>query len=247
MKIYTHLQIGDFHPTFCEDFLFQTRINHEYYLAAVMDGCSTAKDSHFASSVFAKILSKVIRLLPYQNYLKQSINLENIDIKNLIKYLLQQFFKELEELKNNLLLDTEELLSTLILLLYHQKNQEIYIVVLGDGVVVIDSEVFDIDQNNRPIYPAFFLGKPQNLSSLNATTFYRKNIQDVSIASDGVTSFLQTKNLKYQPKIDPINYLLMENSFLKQENMLHKKCLILEKEFGLKASDDLALIRLKCF
>lgn len=245
MKIYTYLQMGDFHPIFCEDFLFQTNINEQFYLAAVMDGCSTAKDSHFASTLFAKILAKIIRLLPYQPILNQPLDIENIGIKELMEYLLQQFFKELEQLKNALLLDTEELLSTLILLLHRPDKAETYIVVLGDGVVVIDGEVFDIDQNNRPAYPAFFLGQSQDVSVLNATTFYRKNVQDVSIATDGVTSFLPIKDTSRTPLTKPSTYLLVDNSFSNQDNMLHKKCLILEEEFGLKASDDLAIIRLK--
>lgn len=245
MKIYTHLQIGHFHPTFCEDFLFHTDINQDFYLAAVMDGCSTAKDSHFASVLFAKLLAKIVRFLPYQDLLNQSIDLENIEIKKLMEYLLKQFFKELETTKNALLLDTEELLSTLILLLYKKDERETYIVVLGDGIVVIDGEIFELDQDNRPAYPAFFLGQSQDLLTLKATTFYRKNVQDVSIATDGLSSFLHTRALKYSFEIDPISYLLVENDFLNQENMLHKKCLLLENTFDLSASDDLGIIRLR--
>lgn len=249
MKIYTHLQLGDFHPTFCEDFLFHTAINEQYYLAAVMDGCSTAKDSHFASVLFAKLLSKIVRLLPYQPILKSRIDLKNTSVKQLVTYILQEFFKALATIKNTLLLDTEELLSTLILLVYHQQEREVFVVVLGDGVVVIDGEVMEIEQNNRPAYPAFYLGQLDleqlDFELLKARIFHQQAVRDVSIATDGVTSFVPVVASSKQPLIDPVIYLLVDDSFLESELMLHKKCLILERDFGLKASDDLGVFRIR--
>lgn len=248
MKIYTHLQLGDFHPTFCEDFLFHTDIDEQYHLAAVMDGCSTAKDSHFASVLFAKLLSKIVRLLPYQPILKSKIDLKNTSVKKLATYILQEFFKALATTKNTLLLDTEELLSTLILLVYHQQEREVFMVALGDGVVVINGEVMEIEQNNRPAYPAFYLGQMDleqlDFDLLKARVFHQKGVRDVSIATDGVTSFVPVVALPKPPTIDPLTYLLIDDSFLESELMLHKKCLILERDLGLKASDDLGIVRI---
>jgi hypothetical protein len=59
MKIYPLLRKGEMHPVFCEDFLVNLDIDHYFYMGAVLDGCSPATDSHFASTLLGKILKKI--------------------------------------------------------------------------------------------------------------------------------------------------------------------------------------------
>lgn len=48
MNLYSTLQIGDYHINHCEDDLLIKKISSDKIICAVMDGCSTAMDSHFA-------------------------------------------------------------------------------------------------------------------------------------------------------------------------------------------------------
>jgi transposase-like protein len=59
MNIHTALQIGDYHLNHCEDFLVTKKIGSDKILCAVMDGCSTAMESQFASTLIGKILRKI--------------------------------------------------------------------------------------------------------------------------------------------------------------------------------------------
>ena len=44
---------------------------------------------------------------------------------------------------------------------------------------------------------------------------------------------------------DPMHFLLIDESFIKNHNMLNRKCNILEKKYGFKPGDDVAIIRMR--
>jgi hypothetical protein len=71
------------------------------------------------------------------------------------------------------------------------------------------------------------------------------NIQDLSIASDGIFTFKQFDNKHYAPISEEqiIEKLLFDVSDINNPNMLKNKILALEKENGLKPNDDLTIIR----
>ena len=150
MQVYTVIRKGEFHPVFCEDFLITEEIGSKFFLAAVMDGCSSGKDSHFASALFGKILHKIAKTLHFQE-----TKLEEQSVEYLMKKILRSFMDELKLARNYLMMDMLETLATLIILLYD--NQKAYIVVLGDGFVALDGQIHEIDQDNRPDYPAYHL------------------------------------------------------------------------------------------
>ncbi|MEL6697808.1 MAG: hypothetical protein AAFP89_16320 [Bacteroidota bacterium] len=54
MQIHQTVRLGHFHPVYCEDALWTDEIQDEIYLAAVMDGCTMGKESHFAASLVVK-------------------------------------------------------------------------------------------------------------------------------------------------------------------------------------------------
>lgn len=116
MNIYSALQMGDYHTHHCEDDLIIKKIGSDKILCAVMDGCSTAMNSHFASTLTGKILRKTAIEKGYQELY------ENACTKNLeeqLKEIVQNLFNEMALVKNRLMLDEKELLSTVIILLYN--------------------------------------------------------------------------------------------------------------------------------
>jgi len=122
MQIYTTLQRGYQHKHFCEDFLLQTSIGEEWEIAVVADGCSGGKDSHFASTLTCKLMRKVTA--------KEMFTQRSFSAKSLGLELLLQFMIELKQTQKELQLDRNELLSTLLLLVYNKKQA--WVSVLGD-------------------------------------------------------------------------------------------------------------------
>ncbi len=66
MKIYSALQIGEYHTNHCEDYLFFGEMGSDKVVCTVMDGCTTAIDSYFVATLVGKLLCKIIREIAYQ-------------------------------------------------------------------------------------------------------------------------------------------------------------------------------------
>ena len=238
MQVYTVIRKGEFHPVFCEDFLITEEIGSKFFLAAVMDGCSSGKDSHFASALFGKILHKIAKTLHFQE-----TKLEEQSVEYLMKKILRSFMDELKLARNYLMMDMLEALATLIILLYD--NQKAYIVVLGDGFVALDGQIHEIDQDNRPDYPAYHLKEDFEIwYESQSNIFEIENPKEISISTDGIDTF-QTNNPNLPEGFDPMHFLLIDESFIKNHNMLNRKCNILEKKYGFKPGDDVAIIRMR--
>lgn len=71
MKIYTALQMGEYHLNHCEDYLFVGGIGNDKLLCAVMEGCTVATDSYFASTLVGKLLRKIAKEKDTKNYMKK--------------------------------------------------------------------------------------------------------------------------------------------------------------------------------
>ena len=96
MNLYSTLQIGDYHINHCEDDFLIKKINSEKIVCAVMDGCSTALHSHFASTLFGKLLRKVIIEAGYKAmYEKDS----QFSLEEELKEIIKGLFKDLYLLK----------------------------------------------------------------------------------------------------------------------------------------------------
>lgn len=65
MEIRTVLKKGTDHLVNCEDDLFFSNYYDKYYVGAIFDGCSSGIKSHFASSLFGKILQTVLKTKTY--------------------------------------------------------------------------------------------------------------------------------------------------------------------------------------
>jgi len=240
MQIYSLLKIGSFHTNFCEDFLFNFSFNDQYHISAVLDGCSMGKDSHFASTFFAKILHKNALALSYQD-LRNPLNLNE---KELAQLLLKNCWNDLQYFKNILLLETHELLTTLTLLVLDKHRKSAFIMAIGDGVVVIEDKITLIDQNNKPDYLAYHLN--ENFDSWFAqqeNIFLAQNIKNIAIATDGIETFMNDEK-SFDLAIDPISYLLIDDSFVENPDMLHRKSVWIKEHLKAEPTDDLGVIRI---
>lgn len=241
MNVYSTLQIGDYHINHCEDDLLIKKIGSEKIVCAVMDGCSTAMDSHFASTLTGKILRKIIIEMGYKAlYEKDKQNLDE-ELKEIVKGL----FEELKFVKNHLMLDEKELLATLILLIYDITADEGLVLAVGDGVVCINGNITEFDRNNKPDYLAYHLHENfEDWYSAQSQKIFFDGMNDVSIATDGISSFLKIKKTDSDEKINFTEYLMIDHQNSDTEEMLNRKLKQLEHQYGVKPTDDLAIIRM---
>ncbi|MDQ1163132.1 hypothetical protein QE422_003500 [Chryseobacterium sp. SORGH_AS 447] len=241
MNIYSALQIGDYHLNHCEDFLITKSIGSHKILCAVMDGCSTAMESQFASALTGKILRKICTGKSYEEmYCKNGQNPLEEELKDILKHL----FNEMAAVKNALLLDEKELLTTLILLLYDQKENQGMVLCIGDGLVCINGKITEFENGNKPDYFAYHLKEDfedwyQNQTQIITFT----DLQDVSIATDGIDTFSRVIRTSTEENIHPVDYLCINNEYHDSGEMLFRKLKKLEHHYGMKPTDDLAVIR----
>ena len=235
------LCIGQHHSNHCEDYLLSAPLGTTRQLYAVLDGCTMGNESYFAATLCGKILKKIALERSYLE-LKQPAQPE---LQLEVKAVVQRLFQELKLIKNQLLLDKYDLLSTLILLIWDEQQNQGYILVIGDGLVYHDGQLHHFDQGNQPDYLGYHLEEdfeawfaPQNQQ------LHILNFQNLSIFSDGILSFAPFDNGVYPAAPDPIYFLLENRQHEEKVKMLDKKLSILEKEYGVKPTDDLAIIRL---
>jgi len=243
MKIYSVVKKGELHPVYCEDFLVSTYVGECYYLGAVLDGCSSGEDSHFASALMGKLLKKIGKDISQQERLlfeNPPLSAEDIAIK-----MLKKMFWELRDARKHLGLTNVEILSTLILMVYDENQKQAFIIAIGDGMVAIDGKVTEIDQDNMPDYMAYHLNHSFDQWFQKQEHIYRvNNPQEISIATDGVDTFRSHKT-DNPADFNPVDFLLLDNSLDTTQNMLTRKTNILHKKYGYLPADDISIIRVK--
>ncbi len=244
MKIYTTLQIGDFHTNYCEDFLIQERLASNEILIAVLDGCTMGTESVFASILYGKILRKIAKNKFYEEFISKQN--QEIDLKLKLKNILQELINDTKEIKNKLGLETNELLSTLILGIIDTKNYKAEFITIGDGLICVDGKITEYEQNNTPDYLGYHLNE-------NFEDFYKTQTQklsvssfkDLSISTDGIFTFKNLENQNHQKSESEIlDYLLINNQECEFDNFLDRKIRNLKK-INHVVTDDLAIIRLR--
>jgi hypothetical protein len=244
MNIYTLNKTGRFHDIHTEDHVFLYSLEHGWLAGAVMDGCSSGKETYFASTLLGKLLCKACKMLLHLNRIDEKFRLDEADDAFIGKFLLEQVFDDLK--KAHQLLDTDlfEMLSTLLLLIYHEKNKSAWINISGDGLIVHNQDMIEIDQNNIPDYMAYHLDiKFEQWIQQFSKTYVFENQHDLSISTDGIFKFFSISE-RQQKSIDPVHYLLIDDSHKGSEEMLKHKFKILEEQYGLIPYDDLGMIRI---
>jgi len=207
-----------------------------------MDGCTMGTDSYFVSTLTGKLLRKITKEKGYKELYKLE---NNTDIEDSLKSIIKELFKELNIAKNQLVLDQKELLTTLIILLIDKRKNEGIVLVVGDGLVSINGIATEFDQDNKPDYLSFHLNEDfETWYSLQKQKIEFNDIRDISIATDGIFMFTSVKKVNTTETIDPIDFLLNNNTNEDNEEMLSLKLKRLEHYYGLKPTDDFAMIRL---
>lgn len=242
MHIYTTLQIGDFHLDHCEDYFFTGSIGEHKLVCAVMDGCTMGRDSYFASTLVGKLLRKIVTHKGYREL--YTTDERRLTVEDNLKEILRELFKELNIVKNQLVLGPHELLTTLILLLADKKEQAGVVVVVGDGVVCINGELTEFDQDNKPDYLGFHLDEPFDAwYDAQQQKIHFNTVEDIGIATDGILQFTRVSNAGEDEEADPVHLLMMDKSGTEKEDMLDLKLKKLEHSYGLRPGDDLAIVR----
>ena len=242
MPIFEVLQMGQFHSNYCEDFLISCEVGANRHLIAVMDGCSMGVESHFAATLTGKLLRKIAK----EWYYKEFVSKTQMDLPQLLQEISKSLFEQLKALKTQLALDREELLSTLMLGILDVDTHAAEILVVGDGLVCCDGALTEFEQDNKPDYLGYHLEKGfEDWYPAQHQRLSFNNIEDLSIATDGIFTFKKYDNKIWPEKHDAdlIHFLLNDGNGSEQENMLKKKMIFIEEEWGLKPTDDLAIIR----
>lgn len=226
MEVRTLIKRGTDHHVYCEDDLFHFNIGSTY-IGAVFDGCSTGTKSHFASALYGKILKK------WKEDLEE---LSDTTLEAIAKDFRDFLFRELRDAKVQLMLDTLEILSTMVFAVV--RGGQAYILVSGDGCIMTEDQHVKIEsEGNAPDYLAYHLIRKSE--ALLAVKEYELFFKDsLSICSDGIYSFTKDREDMSQEVTDS---LLKDKSFLKSDAMLARKYNLLTKE-GITNYDDLSII-----
>ena len=142
------------------------------------------------------------------------------------------------------MIDSKELLTTLIILLFDKNKENGIVLAIGDGFVNINGEITEFEQDNKPDYLGFHLSEDFDTFYNNQKQKIEFNkIEDLSISTDGIFTFEKLAPKKSQEEINVIEYLTKEFTNYEKDEMLNLKLKTLENEFGLKPTDDFSMIR----
>jgi hypothetical protein len=207
-----------------------------------MDGCSMGIESHFASTLIAKILRKAADGISYKVFIEKTVKSES----EYLKEVMNELFRNLQSVKNQLRLEKTEVLSTLILAIINYKNKTAQILTIGDGLICKNGTYIEYEQDDKPDYLGYHLNEDFETwyqSQTQRLSF--NNLTDLSISTDGIFTFKKFDNKTYEniTNQELRNLLLKDEKWKDQEQMLHKKLINIEQRFGLKPSDDLSILR----
>lgn len=241
MSIYEIIQIGEHHTNYCEDYVMTASLGENKLLCAVMDGCTMATESYFASTLIGKLLRKIAKEIAYKSFVHKNETSE----KELLKEVVKQLFFEMKKIKNELFLETEELLSTLLIGVIDIKNQKGELLAIGDGVFCIDGRIVEYEQDNKPDYFGYHLDKNfEEWYSEQKQCVSIEQFEDLSICTDGLFTFSKFDNQDYSTLENASDFLLKDKTGFENQNMLKKKVFEIAKKYGLKPTDDLGIIRI---
>ena len=243
MKLFELTHIGEFHTNHNEDFLVAEDIGHEKKLIAVMDGCSSGTDSHFASTLMGKLLRKLAKQEAYREYAQKS----SIDLTKLLENVTLQLFDELGDLNRQLDLKSDEILSTLIIAIVDMESKRTEIVVVGDGFIHVNGTNIEYENDNKPDYIGYHLNMDKHLWYQTRTK--KESIsktENLTISTDGIHTFKNFDGKSYRniSQEEIMEGFFEDMSNLDNPNKLKKVLIKIKEENGLMPSDDLTMIRM---
>ena len=243
MKIYKTLNIGEFHTNHCEDFLIEEQIATNEKLIAVLDGCTMGTESVFASILFGKILRNIAKKKFYEEFVSD----QSLQLKDQLKDVVKLLINETKKLKNQLGLETNELLSTLIIGIIDTKEIKAEFLTVGDGLICADGKLIEYEQDDKPDYLGYHLSDDFEAWFDNQEQIVSiSDFKDVSICTDGIFTFKNLENKsKQKSESEIIQHLLIDNEGAEFDNFLDRKVRELRDKWSHLVTDDLAIIRIK--
>lgn len=239
MHIHTLLRIGAFHTNHCEDYTFTAQTGKNRLLIAVMDGCTMGHESHFAANLCGKLLRKIAVQLEYENLKKQPA-----DLKQELRYIMQRLMLELAAARNQLSLGREEMLHTLIIATVDTETRNAELLVIGDGLVTINEDVFVFDQDDKPDYLGYHIGCDFESWYTSQKQFISaRQFNRINIATDGIFTFRNFTANTAAPQEEIYRELLFDDNNLSQANKLETTYNHLQQK-GWMNGDDVAVVRI---
>lgn len=230
------------HKVFCQDFVHVDKIDN-IIAAGVFDGCSRIEDSQFASNLFGKIFRQNLEFIKVYN----SAIISNINLLACMQ--INLFFRSVNNIKRELSLTSNDLMSTAIFLFYNESEKKGVIYSFGDGYIKFGDNIVEIDQDNHPHYPISYIDNLRGTlddcigflhSFKNKWEF--SDTEDVVISTDGILSFEHRLNYEI-PSSEAIDFLVKDEELSHLSKMLGRKYNILQSN-GWYHKDDLGIVRL---
>lgn len=224
------------HPNHCEDSYWVSETD-SHVVGAVLDGCSTGIDSHFASTLLKYSLEKAYK---HPANLIQLLGSTNYD--DYTDQMIGDVVFDLRSVQKQLNLDVLNLLSTIVFFVYDKENKTLYVKFFGDGSVSASVLEYTHDENNMPDYLAYHLNDSWSeffkwVRSRKTLIF--EDIETFAVCSDGIDSFVNVKNPHLDRSIAK-DFLLHSEQFSTLKTGLVKRFNILtNRNDDLKLSDDL--------
>lgn len=219
------------HPNWCEDNYWVNETD-EYIQGAVLDGCSTGINSHFASTLIKYSFERSNNL----------VHIRRDDLNNYFDVIISRVRNDLNDVKTALNLTELNLLSTIVFFFYNKKDKSLWVKFIGDGVIYVDGNEIINDENNMPDYLAYHLIESWSMFYSwieSRRTLYFENVENFAICSDGINSLVNLKNPHIKKEV-AINFLIIDDQWKGLENGLNKKFNILTNRYEeLKRSDEL--------
>lgn len=127
-NILTYTQRGQYHPNQNQDFVVSYQ-RGVFDFMAVMDGCSSGRDAHFASSFIGKsLLANFKRIV--NEYIGDGYYLledDGLTVQDLLSEIIVATASDIKELMTLIDIGEYDMLSTLIAFLWDEKAQQGYI------------------------------------------------------------------------------------------------------------------------
>lgn len=218
---------GSMHQLNCEDDLCSLDIGN-YIFMAVFDGCSSGKDSHFASTfhrILTELTAKTMLSLPLNEWETDYEMLKAIVLtvrKNLGDYINSFAFSPVE---NN------EMLSTGIFSIFNKNTGKVNALICGDGVISIDGKIYC--KHNDGDVVLYLSTVPYNkfeeyLNSDCLKILDEPVISTYSISTDGIDSFkniygVSVSNTARETFFDGTRFMSQEIMLQRTYNMFIKR------------------------
>lgn len=230
---------ADTHPDFCEDAYYYTE-RDGWVIAAVFDGCSDGIQSHFASQLYSYIVRDAVTL--FWNGWLQAMNRLDMSPEQVLRFIGIRLWKQLKFYRRELAMEHLEMLSTVVLCMYHPRREYLTTIFMGDGAVSVNGVIQRVDSGptNAPLYISY-LSEIHTVEDALANVYPKftyTNVKEFSVMTDGIDRIKHD----HRSLEECISYLLDNKTLLSSEAMLKRKINIMHKE-GMRLEDDLTIIR----